>query len=158
MSRTAPTRLIRSKGYATVCMVVAGVLMVMGVFAVVDPQTRASGDRAWLGWTLLGGVLAFVVRAWFIGVELAEGRVVRHGWLRNTAVDRGRVAGVGSANYSGIWLIDSSLFAMVVLRLDDGSEVEVPELAGRHKAVWRLVDQLQIALGVVPTSSRGEPE
>ena len=158
MSRAPRTRVIRNKGYATFCTVLAGVLSAMGVFAAVDPDTPPSGDPAWLGWTLLGCALVFVARAWSVGVQVTDSRVMRHGWVRNTAFDRDRVASVGSANYSGVWLLDTSVFAMVVLCLDDGSEVEVPELAGRHKAVWQLVDQLQIALDLVPTSTRGWPK
>lgn len=151
MSCTPRTRVFRNKGYATLCTVLAGVLTVMGILAAVDPDTPPSGDPAWLGWTLLGCAFAFVVRAWSIGVEVTQSRVVRHGWVRNTAFDRDRVASVGSGNYSGVWLLDTSLFAMVVLRLKDGSEVEVPEMVGRQRAVWRLVDQLQVAMDVVPS-------
>lgn len=91
-------------------------LTATGVFAAVDPNTPPSSDPAWLGRALLGCALALVVRAWSIGVQVTDSRVVRHGWVRNTAIDRDRVAGVGSANYSAVWLLDTSLFAMVIVR------------------------------------------
>jgi len=85
-------------------------------------------------------VVGFVVRAWRVGIEVTPDKVVRHGWFRNSVLDRARILGVGSTNYSGVWLLDSSLLAMVVLRLADGAEVELPELMGCQDAVWRLVD------------------
>ena len=105
------------------------------LLAVVDVNTPASSEPAWTGWTLLAGVLALGTRAWFIGLRVTDMTRVRHGWLRNRTIPKQRVVGVGSANYSGLWQIGpSNLFAMVVLQLADGSEVLVPELAGRPGA------------------------
>jgi len=115
-----------------------------------------SGSPAWLGWTLLACALAVMARAWFIGVRITGTHVVRHGWLRNVSITRAPISGVGSASYNRLWITGStSLFGLVVLRLVDGREVEVPELVGRPDTVSGLVDQLRATLGVVPEGTRG---
>ena len=148
--------MIRSRGYALFCTWVAATFLGIMLLAEVDPNTPASGEPAWTGWTLLALVVALGARAWFIGVRVTDKTLVRHGWLRKTTIARQRIVGVGSANYSGSWQIGpSNLFAMVVLQLSDGSEVEVPELAGRPARVWHLVDKLQQTMGLPARPVRG---
>jgi hypothetical protein len=151
--------LIRNRGYALFSTGLAATFLGIMLMAVVDPNTPALGQPAW-GWTLLASVLALGTRAWFIGLRVTEQALVRHGWLRNRTIARQRIVGVGSANYSGLWQIGSSnLFAMVVLRLADGSEVEVPELAGRPTSVWHVVDKIQHTMGLPPHPTlRGTPQ
>lgn len=145
---------VRSGGYSTFCTVLGGAAIAIGVGAALDPATVPTGQSAWLGWLLLVAVAGFIARSWFIGVRITSTDVVRVGWVRTTEVPLSQIRAVGSANYSGIWLLNTSLFSMVVLRLQDGREVEVPELVARQDTVWAMVDQLQAALGVAPSSTR----
>lgn len=162
MSHSLRPPLVRNRGYLLFCTMlgaVFGATGATGVGGALDPDVPPSGSPAWLGWVLLACVLAFMARAWFIGLRITGTHVVRHGWLRNVAVQRPRISGVGSAGYNGLpfWGSSSSLFGMVVLRLVDGQQVEVPELVGRPDTVWRLVDQLRATLGVVPEGTRRGP-
>lgn len=147
---------MRNRGYALLCTLVAATFLGIMMVAEVDLNTPGPGEAAWTGWTLLVLVVALGTRAWFIGVRVSDKTLVRHGWLRNKTIATQRIVGVGSANYSGSWQIGASnLFAMVVLQLADGTEVEVPELAGRPSRVWHLVDKLQQSLGLPARAVRG---
>lgn len=156
MSHRPNPPLVRNRGYALVYTVLGAVFIATGVGGALDPDNPPSGSPAWLGWLLLACVLAVMARAWFIGLRITATHVVRHGWLRNVAIARHRISGVGSASYNGLWVTgtNTSLVGMVVLRLVDGQEVEVLELVGRPDTVWGLVDQLSATLGVVPEGTR----
>lgn len=139
---------VRSVGYVALCAGFLALLLAISVGAFMDPALEGSRDPDWIFWVWAACLVGLLCRAPFVGVVIRDGRVTRRSWFRSQSWPASEIARVKLAGYSGnlTKFSESRRFRMVVLRLRDGTIVEVPEVSGARSKmkirVARLVEAL----------------
>lgn len=128
---------VRSGGYVALCAGILTLLLVVSVGAFVDPALEGSRDSDWQFWLWASCLGALLCRAPFVGLLIRDDRVIRRSWVRTQSWSVSAVSGVETAGYSGNLNqgSQSGRFLMLVLRMRDGSVVEVPEVSGKRRTM-----------------------
>jgi hypothetical protein len=154
---------VRSGGYIALCSGYAALLLVVSVGAFLDPTLKGTGDPDWMFWVDACGLLAFLIRAPFVGLVIRGDRVTHRTWLRSRSWPVGDVTRVDSAGYSGMLNRGSrsNQFRMIVLTVG-GSTKEIPEVSGRRRKtehrrsiVWAALHQPAPSAGPIRTVPAG---
>lgn len=143
-----------SEGYVALCAGYLALLLAISVGAFLDPTLRGSRDPNWMFWSWAACLLALLCRAPFVGIVVRDGRVTRRSWVRSKSWSVSEIGRVSLAGYSGNLnrFSRSRRFLMMVLRLRDGTVVELPEVSGVRRKMEHRVDRLAKALSLPPVS------
>ena len=141
----------RSRGLAVFSWVFGGVWLIIIVGAMIDPTPAAEPGWARLGWLFLCWAVWMLARCMFVGVTIADGQLVRHGWIRCYRYPAASVSRVRMRSYSGWFNRFSEYGPWQMVSLDvAGPEVRVPELIGRESTVEHRVRVIAGACGIEP--------
>jgi len=148
---------VRSVGYVALCTGIAALLLVVSVGAFVDPALEGSRDPDWAFWLWGSCLVAVLCRAPFVGLLIRDERVIRRSWVRTQSWSVSEVSGVETAGYSGGLNqgSQSGRFLMLVLRMRDGSVVEVPEVSGERRKMNDRLHRVAHALRLPAPSEPG---
>ncbi|MFC7487384.1 hypothetical protein ACOCJ7_19365 [Knoellia sp. CPCC 206453] len=141
--------MIRAPGYLALCAGVLLTLLLVSVGAFLDPALDGTRDPDWMFWIWASALTALLVRAPFVGLLIADDRVVRRGWLRTWTYRAADVKSVRSRPYSGYlnrYVSESRIFRMLKVKLADGRVVEIPEVTGRIRTTKHRVAVAQTRL------------
>ena len=148
---------VRSGGYVALCTGIAALLLVVSVGAFVDPALEGSRDPDWAFWLWGSCLVAVLCRAPFVGLLIRDERMIRRSWVRTQSWSVSEVSGVETAGYSGGLNqgSQSGRFLMLVLRMRDGSVVEVPEVSGERRKMNDRLHRVAHALRLPAPSEPG---
>ncbi len=155
------SRRICNVRYAIFCTTVAlaYITALIWYFSTEDQADQAANAGwQWVPWVLFGALAWFGVRSWFIGVTISEHEVIRHGWFRTRHLRVADIRRVRFGAYDGSWSRGGPpALWMVILDLQAGRTMNLPELVGRPKTAQDLADRLSEAcrIPIPPRSTLG---